>query len=161
MPQCFCPAVPPVAWSFSSFRLRRSAVAQAFLRLSSAFSASRRASSVLCRPRPHISGPSPGLFPAPAPFSAGWIRADSVPPSVLPAPFWLLSGHSAPPEARGFLLRKRFPQYILSTNVVASQGRCLQVVILNKGILSGSVSLFCLPQCLLISAYLALYPAGL
>jgi hypothetical protein len=49
MPQCFCPAVPPVAWSFSSFRLRRSAVAQAFLRLSSAFSASRRASTVLCR----------------------------------------------------------------------------------------------------------------
>ncbi|MCP6140845.1 hypothetical protein NL401_27645, partial [Klebsiella pneumoniae] len=60
-----------------------------------------------------------------------------------------------------FSFRKRFPQYILSTTVVASQGRCLQVVILNKGILSGSVSLFCLPQCLLISAYLALYPAGL
>ena len=64
-------------------------------------------------------------------------------------------------KQEAFFLRKRFPQYILSTTVVASQGRCLQVVILNKGILSGSVSLFCLPQCLLISAYLALYPAGL
>ncbi|WKA68933.1 hypothetical protein QU522_09960 [Klebsiella pneumoniae subsp. pneumoniae] len=83
----------------------------------------------------------------------------------LPLFFQLLSGffpgilHRLKQEA--FFLRKRFPQYILSTTVVASQGRCLQIVILNKGILSGSVSLFCLPQCLLISAYLALYPAGL
>ena len=45
-------------------------------------------------------------------------------------------------KQEAFFLRKRFPQYILSTTVVASQGRCLQVVILNKGILSGSVSLF-------------------
>ena len=44
-----------------------------------------------------------------------------------------------------FFFRKLFPQYILSTTVVASQGRYLQIVILNKGILSGSVSLFCLP----------------
>ncbi len=160
MPQCFCPAVPPVAWSFPVSVC--------------AVPPSRRHFSVFpllsllpdgparcyAAPRPHISGPSPGLFPAPAPFSAGWIRADSV-----PLFFQLLSGffpgilHRLKQEA--FFLRKRFPQYILSTNVVASQGRCLQVVILNKGILSGSVSLFCLPQCLLISAYLALYPAGL
>ncbi|MBX4308475.1 hypothetical protein K4G96_22995, partial [Mycobacterium tuberculosis] len=83
----------------------------------------------------------------------------------LPLFFQLLLGffpgilHRLKQEA--FFLCKRFPQYILSTTVVASQGRYLQIVILNKGILSGSVSLFCLPQSLLIPVCLALYPAGL
>ncbi|SSI27562.1 Uncharacterised protein [Klebsiella pneumoniae] len=60
-----------------------------------------------------------------------------------------------------FSLRILFPQYICRLTIVTVQGFCLHVVIPDKGILSGGMRLFCLPQCLLISAYLALYPAGL